>query len=67
MVLTGAVYKWRLDNTSYAYITNETGGTPFIATNENNIDEGKIKDIVVSWDEQKYCEQFEEMVNMVHL
>lgn len=66
MALTGAVYKWRLDNTSYAYITNETGGTPFIATNENNIDEGEIKEKVVSWDEQKYCEQFTDMVNMVH-
>ena len=68
MALTGAVYKWRLDNTSYAYITNEneTGGTPFIATNENNIDEGKIKEKVVSWDEQTYCEQFEQMVSIVH-
>lgn len=68
MALTGAVYKWRLDNTSYAYITDEseTGGTPFIATNENNIDEGKIKEKVVSWNEETYCDEFDKMVTMVH-
>lgn len=66
MALIGAVYKWRLDCDTYAYITDASGNTPFVVTNECVDNEDMIKEIVSSWDENMYCQHFNDMVNYVH-
>lgn len=70
MSLVGAVYKWRLDNNTYVYLTNETGKEkPYINFDGEICDEekeNKIKDIVVSWSETEYCNNFTIMVDYVH-
>lgn len=65
MALTGVVYKWRLDNTTYVYITDILDRGPFILTNQT-CDEEKIKEIVSSWDEETYRLKFNRMVTIVH-
>ena len=37
-----SAYKWRITNTKYAFITDETGGEPFITDNVSSIDESEI-------------------------
>lgn len=70
MSLVGAVYKWRLDNNTYVYLTNETGKEkPYINFDGEICDEekeNKIKDIVVSWSETEYCNNFTIMVDYIH-
>jgi hypothetical protein len=70
MSLVGAVYKWRLDNNTYVYLTDEKGKQiPYINFDGEICDkekENKIKDIVVSWSETEYCDNFTDMVNYVH-
>lgn len=70
MSLVGAVYKWRLDNNTYVYLTDEKGKQkPYINFDGEICDkekESKIKDIVVSWSETEYCNNFTIMVDYVH-
>lgn len=65
MALTGVVYKWRLDNITYAYITDTFDLNPLILTNQT-CDEEKIREIVSSWDEETYRLRFNRMVTKVH-
>ena len=68
MSLIGAVYKWRIDNQLYAYITNKEGTGPSIY----KIDdvecveylelEDSVKSIVRAWDAIDYKTNFESMV-----
>ena len=65
MALIGVVYKWRLDCDSYVYITDFDGQQALIVTS-TCIEEEKIKDIVSTWDADKYCDEFNKMVDYVH-
>lgn len=65
MALTGVVYKWRLDNVTYVYITDTNDQAPLIVTDQT-CDEEKIKEIVSSWDEETYRLRFNRMVTVVH-
>ena len=37
-----SAYKWRITNTKYAFITDETGGEPFITDNMSSVNESEI-------------------------
>ncbi len=65
MALIGVVYKWRLDCDSYVYITDFDGEQALIVTS-TCIEEEKIKDIVSTWNADKYCDEFNKMVDYVH-
>jgi hypothetical protein len=65
MALIGVVYKWRLDCDSYVYITDFDGQQALIVTS-TCIEEEKIKDIVSTWNADKYCDEFNKMVDYVH-
>ena len=71
MSLIGAVYKWRIDNQLYAYITNKEGTGPSIY----KIDdvecveylelEDSVKSIVIACEAIDYKTNFESMVRYI--
>lgn len=66
MQITGPTYKWRIDNLTYVYITNNDGTEPFIKTDTENFIEDIIKAWVKTWDYGTYEVEFNKMVSLVH-
>lgn len=66
MQITGPTYKWRIDNLTYVYITNNDGTEPFIKTDTENFIEDIIKAWVKTWDYDTYEVEFNKMVSLVH-
>ncbi len=66
MKITGPTYKWRIDNLTYVYITNNDGTEPFIKTDTEGFIEDIIKAWVKTWDYSTYETEFNKMVELVH-
>lgn len=60
-----SAYKWRITNTKYAFITDETGGEPFITDNVSSIDESEISLKTNQLNEANYSSKYNLMVEKI--
>lgn len=57
-----SAYKWRITNTKYAFITDETGGDPFITDNVSSVNESEISLNANKLNEENYSSRYNLMV-----
>lgn len=60
-----SAYKWRITNTKYAFITDETGGEPFITDNVSSVNESEISLKTNQLNEENYSSKYNLMVEKI--
>lgn len=60
-----SAYKWRITNNKYAFITDETGGDPFITDNVSLVNESKISLKSNQLNEENYSSKYKLMVEKI--
>lgn len=58
-------YKFRITNSKFAYITNASGGSPFITSNPDSINDSAIISIVSRYSEAEYKAHYENMTSKI--
>ena len=60
-----SAYKWRITNTKYAFITDETGGEPFITDDVSSVNESEISLKSNQLNEENYSSKYNLMVEKI--
>ena len=60
-----SAYKWRITNTKYAFITDETGGDPFITDDVSSVNESEISLKSNQLNEENYSSKYNLMVEKI--
>ena len=60
-----SAYKWRITNNKYAFITDETGGDPFITDNVSSVNESEISLKSNQLNEENYSSKYKLMVEKI--
>lgn len=61
--MNGVVYKWRIKDCIYGYLTDRVGGDPFISSTKEN--DEQISKAVNSFDEEQYKSHYEALCRLL--
>ena len=62
--MSGIVYKWRITDCKFAYLTDIYGGDPFITTQIQ--DDARISEVVKNLDEETYATKYETLCSIIN-
>ena len=62
--MSGIVYKWRITDCKFAYLTDIYGGNPFITTQIQ--DDARISEVVKNLDEETYATKYETLCSIIN-